>query len=549
MRFTAENADNNTLVISNPVNPLFKDVTLNYGTVPANGTLPVRDLSDSGTLVESHKATQAHVGGQICRRVGYSATNPINKKAISGDSGGICIAIPYQYELTPTVTVNDSSGNISTTPGAEHPIAGSVNNNGPTKSKDTNWVLSEFKLNPGQTPSTPGVPNRKYDQENINGTHPKDFFNPNNSYKLRDSGQTVFNPGDLANFIENKLSIPADAKVGEKYCITLSVQPYKASYPTTAADNDWRHARPVCAVVSKHPTAQIHGAGLSLPNGSTKGAITTSYGLKYGSWIEYDILSAKEADSSVASNAGHLIGGGTAAQSQWHQLTFANTPAYGNFGTGLPSNRANTIFNYYANAAKGSEINAASPSINLSTHSYAAAGNITYVYHTGGGSLNLTGGSIPPGRSLVIVKEGGDVVIKNNLTYGKQDSFTQPSDYSQLLIVVKGGNIIVEDSVTQIDAWLVATGDNDVAKGRLKTCQHPKVSMYTCTQPLTVNGPVITDYVDLMRTHGGDVSNGSLSIPAEIFNFRPDAYLWAMGRDNTKTNYEVTYTIELPPRY
>ena len=544
MRFTAENADNNTLVISNPVNPLFKDVTLNYGTVPANGTLPVRDLSDSGTLVESHEATQAHVGGQICRRVGYSATNPINKKAISGDSGGICIAIPYQYELTPHVEVGGKTSNIIVVPGTtDIPITGTLKNSDATKSlNNTEWILAQFRLESGQQPGAMG-----YDSDKVNATHPSGLFNPNGSYLRLGNGTGSIDYNEIKKVITETFTVPADAKVGQKYCFALSVKPYKAEWKDGQGQvihDNWRHSLPICVIVAKQPVTQVHGAGLILPQGGAKGYLTTRpTNDKYGSWIEYDILSAKETETAVASNAGHLIQYGLAADALWHQLTIANTPTKGQYGSNLPSNRATVIKDHYINLAKSKTITGHSPEIDLT--SYTPNSGLNYLYHSGS-NLRLKG-TLPAGKSLVIIQDSGDVIIEQNLIYAKQSQFGSARDYSQLIIIANNGNIIVNDNVSRIDAWLVALG-KDANQGRLKTCQYSEVSVNRCANQLVVNGPVIVDYIDLMRTYGNDVT--SLGAPAEVFNFRPDAYLWSLGNNSgIRPVYETTYSRELPPRY
>ena len=555
-RFTVGNGGSNTVSISNPASPVFKDIKLSYGTRPADGSLPVRTLTKKDVITESHKATQDHVGGRVCRQVNYlfNPENNADYKLVFGEHTGhstqACVEIPYQYELIPRIKVNGNTADAPVIPGTNDvPISGSINNNGPTKSKDTRWVLSRFVLNSGQQPNHFG-----YDKENINSQQPSSFFN--HRYAELASGRNVFQVGDTLDFIVKNFNIPPNAQVGEKYCFTLSVQPYKAEWQNgQLVDNKWRHAMPICLIVSKQPTTQVHGAGLILPRGGTKGSLTKRPdGTQYGSWMEYDILAARRADTVVASNAGHLINLGLATQSQWHQLTIANTPELGLFGTNLPTNRAQVIRDHYLNLAKAHTLTGSSLVINLS--SYAYTNKLNYLYHNGS-SLRLTG-TLPANRSLVIIQDGGDVVIEGNLTYAKQTGFATAADYSQLIIIANNGNILINDNVTRVEAWLVALGSNQ-NQGRLQTCRRldtntntwitSTANVHTCTNQLVVNGPVITDYVDLLRTYGNDVTKGTLGQPAEIFNFRPDAYLWATGKSDLAPIYEITYSRELPARY
>ena len=51
----------------------------------------------------------------------------------------------------------------------------------------------------------------------------------------------------------------------------------------------------------------------------------------------------------------------------------------------------------------------------------------------------------------------------------------------------------------------------------------------------------------LRRTAGSgtDLASGD---PAEVFNLRPDAYLWAATRATGSGRVQTMYTTELPPR-
>ena len=499
------------------------------------------------------KANNSHLDQRICQRLVTKELADLGNTGGNQAGGWCCALVPYQYKLTPNIRVNDETAGTPVIPGAVIPITGSVNNSGPTRSRNVNWTLSKFILEPGQTTKNPGN-GRNYEDVSqlITSLSPSQFFN-HRGYESRQSDNRVFDLGDALNFVTDTFTIPNTAKIGEKYCFSLSVQPYSATYPVSAGDNHWRHAQPICVVVSKRPITQVHGAGLILPNGSTKGSITVrpSDSTQYGSWMEYDILSGNlttPADEFVASNAGHLINLGTASKDKWHQLTFANTPIYGKFGTNLPANRAQSLFSYYSGIAKTSANTIAKPAGDVVLHNLSYPSTIHYMSNIGG-TLTLSG-QLPNHKSLIVIQDGGNVVINGNITYQNQGGFSKASDFSQLIIIVRNGNIIINENVTQVDAWLVATGNNP-NRGRLKTCNKTddKVSMHDCVELLTVNGPVIVDYVDLLRTRGNDIANNTLGQPAEVFNFRPDSYLWAIGRSPELPVFETTHTKDLPPRY
>ena len=63
-----------------------------------------------------------------------------------------------------------------------------------------------------------------------------------------------------------------------------------------------------------------------------------------------------------------------------------------------------------------------------------------------------------------------------------------------------------------------------------------------------MNGPVITDRLLLYRTAGAG-TGAAAGDPAEVFNLRPDAYLWATALQNETARVKTVEFKELPPRY
>lgn len=74
-----------------------------------------------------------------------------------------------------------------------------------------------------------------------------------------------------------------------------------------------------------------------------------------------------------------------------------------------------------------------------------------------------------------------------------------------------------------------------------------KLSAAVCNKQLTINGPVSTDRILLYRTYGA--GSGTLTQAAEVFNLRPDAYLWATVRDEDSGRIQTTTIKEVPPRF
>ncbi|HEL1592530.1 TPA: hypothetical protein TXL33_000969 [Streptococcus suis] len=114
-------------------------------------------------------------------------------------------------------------------------------------------------------------------------------------------------------------------------------------------------------------------------------------------------------------------------------------------------------------------------------------------------------------------------------------------------IIVSSGDIKIGSDVTQIDAWLIS-------EKTVTTCAKPVssglsvntsfVSDATCGKPLRVNGPVVANKLNSWRTAGTDGE------PAEVYNQRPDIYMWAFGQASwIQGLITTTYTKELPVRY
>ncbi|HEU4715637.1 MAG TPA: hypothetical protein VFS14_02290, partial [Candidatus Saccharimonadales bacterium] len=110
-------------------------------------------------------------------------------------------------------------------------------------------------------------------------------------------------------------------------------------------------------------------------------------------------------------------------------------------------------------------------------------------------------------------------------------------------VVIIANNINIHGNVRQIDAWLVASGT-------INTCNDftGNLTSNKCNQPLAVNGPVVTNRLVLNRTAGSGTGAQS-GDPAERFNLRPDAFLWAQLQASGNDKAQTVYSTELPPRF
>jgi hypothetical protein len=114
--------------------------------------------------------------------------------------------------------------------------------------------------------------------------------------------------------------------------------------------------------------------------------------------------------------------------------------------------------------------------------------------------------------------------------------------------VIIAKDIGIVSTVKNVDAWLLTT----LAGGAINTCSdvplNAALNSNKCKDVLTVNGPVVTQHLHLRRTAGSD-SVAAAGSPAEVFNLRPDAYMWAYARASQAGKAQTVYSVELPPRF
>ena len=183
-------------------------------------------------------------------------------------------------------------------------------------------------------------------------------------------------------------------------------------------------------------------------------------------------------------------------------------------------------------------------------------------------------------QTMVIHVEGklvidANFIIANYYNGQEADRFTDIQQIPQIIIIAD--SIDITANVTRIDAWLIADIDN----GTINTCAYDnfngfrsgqyinsvgKSSTLTankCSRELVINGPVTTKNLILNRTAGAgtqpsrfNYSGTSLQANdayyvqrGEIFNLRPDAYLWGYYQAQRNGIITTVYSHEYPTRY
>ena len=258
----------------------------------------------------------------------------------------------------------------------------------------------------------------------------------------------------------------------------------------------------------------------------------------YGSWGEYGIAATGvvKGIGSGSAFAGRGLSHATLCSYSFLILTNANGT-----GTNCSSTPTPTLGNF--NTSRIIPDVAGTFPKSLATGSLAGNVNVTGLngVYDGTGNINITGGTIAKGQSAIINATGSTVTISGNPTYAT-DAMNSIDEIPQLVIIADNINIIGD--VTQVDAWLVTKGSvntcSDVAKADINAVR--------CDKQLVVNGPVMAGRLLLYRTFGSGNAEDS-GTPAEIFNLRPDAYLWGLSRAASSGRIETTYQTELPPRF
>ena len=153
------------------------------------------------------------------------------------------------------------------------------------------------------------------------------------------------------------------------------------------------------------------------------------------------------------------------------------------------------------------------------------------------------------GKWVVINDPDATVTITSNINY-TPGGLTKVGDIPQIIIIAR--NILIADSVTNVDAWLIASGTG--ANGYINTCSSiaagspSALTSNRCNQKLTINGPVQANKLFMYRTAGSGVGV-DIGKPAEVFNLRGEAYLWASVHGSSNDRITTVSTKELPPRF
>jgi len=508
-------------------------------------TLPVNTANGgSRSLSSTYRVVADDVDKTICRATSADPRSWNNDNKIT--SGFACVYVPYNYTLTPTVSVD--KGSVIEAP-TSVTVTPDVSNSGPTKSRSTQWQLTRIDIRSGNA-----IP-RPTGGASAVAQGPCSFFTgPGATCRVLQRGNSVFNAngstaGDALNEAAEQIN---ELPVGSKVCFSLSVQPVSSS------STNWSHSAPICLTVAKRPKVQVLGSDLIVgraspynPSKVSQVVTSTSYSNTtsryYGSWSEYAIIPSGTV-KGMASGAMYVDGTMASSLCSLSVLTISN-----NNGTGCQA----TNIGRYVSGSIAPNIASRFPATRAITGGSVNLRDLTSAksYSINNSTLNISSsqpiGSDGAGKGKWVVINDAEATVRitSNINYDTA-GMTALDDIPQIVIIAR--NIIIDASVTNVDAWLIATGTG--AEGYINTCgtipanAPGTINSNNCEKPLTINGPLLANKLYMYRTGGAGVG-AAAGDPSEVFNLRADAYLWASAYSSSNGRLPTASTKELPPRF
>ena len=429
------------------------------------------------------------------------------------------------FELNPVINAGSTVGEA----GVSVPVSASVTNSGATASSNATWQARSLVVTPQQSNPT-GV----------------QIFSNGNAKTIAASAR-AFPRNTTAVPISNQ-TLP-DTPVGSRVCFVLSVQPQSDS------NAGWVHSSSSCVVIAKTPKMYVLGGDvIAGRDQSTQGSVTTSSSRKvfsgpdrtFGSWSEYGVVASGEI-FGMASGAGYSGGSVNGDFCSVSFLTISNA--------GSDSCTTTSPKGGYESLSPLANIGSRFPVDDTMSGAIDLSDGPSGVVYGGTGEIQVTASqsiglnSDGTGRWVVINAPQATVRISSNIEY-TETQLNGTRNIPQVVIIAN--RIAIDEAVTQVDAWLIARG----ADGVINTCRpitNPAnasnpLDANRCNQTLTVNGPVVAHEILLYRTAGSGFGAAS-GDPAEVFNLRPDAYLWATRYQSSAGRVQTVYTQELPPRF
>lgn len=492
-------------------------------------TDPVNSVNGNN---ETFRVTRDMAGRTICSSMAYrvEAGDVNGRNRYNQRTNEACVYVPYNFNITPCVQIdrirNCSGGDIDVP--TDGRIPPDPNNGEEIEVPDNGTATSpiRYKITTWRVPAVREgrvTVNNRRDNENgdtcaANNVYWQDYQGLENCRVVREdsSGRSYDRNTRIADFVPE---IEDGAEVGTRYCVALSISPYRMLDTQSKAEQEantrqWRHSAPICIKVVKMPKVQFWGNGVFSRAGIRTSLSSTREGV-LGSWVEYEAITG-----------GTIRNFRTESSQSTRRLAIENYTSTGNFGQGAPS--IDSVIGSISSKFPRANLDNTTTRVTVHNNNNTTINGLTASRRT----------EVIYGNNLRI---SGDIV-NSDRTVNSDNDFRQ-------IIIIANGNITIDPGVKTVDAWLIA-------RGTINTCavggnqNERDVTTERCNEQLQIRGGTLSNTLRLWRTHGSDGRTASsLSEPAEIIKQSADTYLWSQTQSGGQGKIVTTYTKELPVRY
>ena len=492
-------------------------------------TDPVNSVNGNN---ETFRVTRDMAGRTICSSMAYriEAGDVDGRNRYNQRTNEACVYVPYNFNITPCVQIdrikNCSGGDIDVP--TDGRIPPDPNNGEEIEVPDNGTATSpiRYKITTWRVPAAREgrvTINNRRDNENgdtcaANNVYSQDYQGLENCRVVREdsSGRSYDRNTRIADFVPE---IEDGAEVGTRYCVALSISPYRMMDTQSKAEQEannrqWRHSAPICIKVVKMPKVQFWGNGVFSRAGIRTSLSPTREGV-LGSWVEYEAITG-----------GTIRNFRTESSQSTRRLAIENYTSTGNFGQGAPS--IDSVISSISSKFPRANLDNTTTRVTVHNNNNTTINGLTASRRT----------EVIYGNNLRISSD----IVNSDRTVNSDNDFRQ-------IIIIANGNITIDPGVKTVDAWLIA-------RGTINTCavggnqNERDVTTERCNEQLQIRGGTLSNTLRLWRTHGSDGRTASsLSEPAEIIKQSADTYLWSQTQSGGQGKIVTTYTKELPVRY
>lgn len=316
--------------------------------------------------------------------------------------------------------------------------------------------------------------------------------------------------------------------VGEKFCVAVGFTQYSSTETRNYV------SKAVCGTIAKKPTVHVLGGSVE-SDGSVVTSLSNTKNGVYGSWTDLAIIVGGNAQKIRRMSSGTAIVARVNSNPNIPCDTSPLTVANSNCGSdGIRKaniNRTNDYVSRIASKYSGDKV----------------VGSIDDLY-----------GKVFRNGTHVFKNLTGNVTITQDIKTDSSSSRNN-ADVPQVIIIASG-DIYITNSVSRLDAWIIAGGSVYTCVDGSNTPYYyadelpngsptHRLTSSDCYTPLNINGPVTsgggTYYT---RTANADVAFNNIADPAETVNFWP-TYIIKGYSESTSTKAYTRYLQELAPRY